>query len=275
MAVITKVKELSESWCYCKGENAGDEITLLSKQDSYNAVINFGSYNNPEQPQEGIYKKRIILQADNDALVLEMKDFNSYGKVYVDGVFVKEVQPYNSTVTLDEFSDRTEIELAIFLSQKTIQESPELKIFLYEGTHAKDIKCCGADEKKLSDFVGQIFYENNHELAKAKINHLKLIPGEITVLHGDFHADEKEKQGLKLSIIGRDAKVLVLLNGKMLGRLWLPSEFTQPEFRGGDPTVLYLPESFMKEENQIDLLIEAMQGNPEIDQLEYTPAVSV
>ena len=63
--------------------------------------------------------------------------------------------------------------------------------------------------------------------------------------------------------------MLVLLNGVMMGRLWLSLNQLRPEFRGGDDTILFLPKSFLKEENQLDLLVEAIQGEPKIEKVQF------
>lgn len=83
----------------------------------------------------------------------------------------------------------------------------------------------------------------------------------------DFQLSNSQRKGIRLSFIGRDAKVLVLLNGRVIGRLWLPMDNLRPTFKGGDDRFLYLPGEFFKEENQLVLLVEAMKGVPKVEQI--------
>jgi beta-galactosidase len=269
LSIITSMDEITENWCYCKDEMPEDSVSLLSDQDKFRPLITFGVYNNPDQPQIGVYKKKIKLHPDNDSLVLELKNFNSSAKVFADGIFVKTIQPFDSTVTLDHICGKEEMELSILLVQKTIQESMKVRINLYEGKHVTDVVCYGADEKKLAAYTRSIQASHTDEQGITLLQKTAFHPGEMAVLAGDFVVPEAIKQSLRLKITGKDAKVLVLLNGIMLGRIWLSSETTGPFFKGGDASILFLPKSFIQVENRLDLLVEAMQGEPCIEKLEY------
>lgn len=114
------------------------------------------------------------------------------------------MQPYDSTITLDHISGKREIELAIFLNQKTIQESLGLKLYLYEGQHITDIKSCGADEKKLASYTKNFCKVNLSDEITTTLRDIQFQPGEVAVLSGTFTAAEDQKRSVKLSIHGRD-----------------------------------------------------------------------
>jgi beta-galactosidase len=229
----------------------------------------FGNYNNPEQPQVGVYKKKIKTVPGCDSVVLELKEFYSLGRIYIDGLFVKTIQPMDSTVTLDQVSGKTEFELAIYLEMKTIQESIKARLYLYHGTHAADITFNGADEKDINSYLEKIQAADLTDIKAVKLSDVFFYPGETAVLTGSFHLPEEEKQSICMKIHGQDAKVLVVLNGILLGRLWLPSEHTRPFFKGGNDEILFLPAGFLKEENQLDLIVEGIEGEPSIKKLEF------
>jgi beta-galactosidase len=170
-------------------------------------------------------------------------------------------------VSLDDVSGREEFELAIYYEQKTIQESGKLQLLLYEGLHMKEISCCGADEKQLAIAIAGTYETEVEGSILTNLQGEKLIPGEISLYSTSFSACSSQGKGMKFSVSGRDVKILVMLNGKMLGRLWLPSEQVRPLFVGGNESLLYLPKSYIKEENRLDLLIEAMLGEPEITEV--------
>lgn len=283
MAVITNREDITEHWCYCKNEPGEERVLLLSELDDLRPRIRFGSYNNPEQPQMGVYKKRVVLHKDCDALVLELTNFKSYGRVYVNGSYVCTLQPYVASVTLDQFSEEKEIELAIYLHMKTIQESQNMRILLFQGKHLTDILCHGADEKKFAAFMDQVFNVKKAALSAADngldatadggvtlSGHLAFQPGELAAFRGIFPLRDAGGNGFRLRLAGQDVKVLVLMNGKMLGRLILPSQ-VRPIMKGGNDGFLYLPKSFLQEENHLDILLEAMQGIPHISNIDFEP----
>jgi beta-galactosidase len=266
LALITNISDITEFWCYCKDEIPYESVTKIFEKDKYRPIIRFSTYNNPEQPQKGVYKRKVQLDLSCDAKILELKGFKSFGKVYVDGNFVQDIQPYNTTVSLDEYCKKDEIELAVYLDQKTIQESKDLLIMLYEGHHISNIQCRGADDRSIIEYINTQKEKTYKELAS--ISMLNLEPGEVALVSGIFETRKELENGVKLSMKGNNIKVLVILNGQMIGRLWLPSNI-RPEFRGGDESILYLPKSFMKEMNQIDLLIEAMKDEPVLEAIQY------
>lgn len=286
LSVITGMDDITENWCYCKDEQPGDTVALLSDEDKFRPLITFGVYNNPDQPQIGVYKKKLRLQPESDSLVLTLKNFNSSARVYADGKFVKLIQPFDSTVTLDHVCGKDELELSILLVQKTIQESMQVRITLYEGKHVAEVACCGADEEKLADYTKKLHSCNTEERKQlpdavgiqasptdgigTDLNKkISFQPGEVAVLSGEFAMPAADRRSLRLKVNGRACKVLVLLNGIMLGRIWLTSDEGRPFFKGGDDRILFLPKSFLMEENHLDLLVEAMQGEPCIESLDY------
>jgi beta-galactosidase len=264
LAVINQIEEISEDWYYIKDEKPENRCTLLSEKDWYRPRIKFGSYNSPEQPQLGVYKKKIRPNKESNALILILTGLGSQGRIYIDGALVKTLQPFDSSVSLDLYIGKEEFELAIYYEQKTIQESGELKLWLYEGHQVKDVSCCGANEKQLASYI-----EERHAVIADEniVTHLqgeKLIPGTMTLYSSSFNISLPPSKSLKFSVSGRDAKLLVMLNGKMIGRLWLPSKHERPIFKGGNETTLYLPKSFLGTENHLDLLVEAMMDEPEL-----------
>ncbi len=269
LAAVHKIQEISEDWYYCKDVKPEHFCSLISGKDQYYPRIKFGSYNNPEQPQIGIYKKRIRIKESSDALVLMLTGLRSYGRLFIDGVFVKSLQPFDSSVSLDFVSGKKEFELAIYYEQKTIQESGELRLLLYEGQRMKEVSCCGAEEKQLSTYIEEKRSAVVEGCKTGQLHEVKLIPGEMTLLSTSFRIAPSQRKGMKFSVSGRDAKVLVMLNGRMLGRLWLPSDQVRPIFKGGNELLLYLPKSFLKEENDLDLLVEAMKGDPELTEMYF------
>lgn len=269
LSVVTSIEDITENWCYCKNDLPDDTVNLLSGADKFRPLISFGVYNNPEQPQIGVYKKRIKLHPGSNSLVLKLKELHSSAKVYADGQFIKLLQPYDSTVTLDQVCGKEEFELSILLLQKTIQESIKIKLYLYEGKHITEFDCCGAQEQRLAEYMNQLSHQPPQEKGIDCLRDVDFQPGEVAVLSGSFTVAEAARQGLKLKLTGKDAKVLVLLNGIMLGRIWLPSGDLRPFFKGGDDTLLFLPESYLKEDNRLELLVEAMQGEPRLYQPEF------
>lgn len=273
LSEVISIKDITENWCYCKDEVPGDNVSLLSDQDNLRPLISFGVYNNPDQPQVGVYKKRIKLHPGCDSLVLELQELHSSAKVYANGSFVKVLQPFDTTVSLDHVCGKDEVEFSILFIQKTIQESLKIKLSLYEGKHIDGITVRGADEKQLADFM-RFNQPLQNDKKKLVFPVTGLEPGEVAVLKGSFVAPVSARHSLKLKITGKDAKVLVLLNGIVLGRVWLASETIKPFFKGGDDSLLFLPESFLKEDNKLELLVEAMQGEPCIERLEFLPVKS-
>lgn len=268
LAVIHKIEEISENWCYHKDVKPGSSCTRLSDQDQYRPRITFGSYNNPEQPQYGVYKKVIRpAMEDSDALVLSLSGLKSYARVYVDGELLKELQPMDCSVSLDAFSHNGEFELSIYYEQKTIQESHSLRILLYEGYRMKEISCRGADERQLVSYIEATPAISSYESQPIHLSHTKLKSGEMALFSTGFQLSEPLSKGLRFKVSGRDVKLLLILNGKMMGRLWLPSEGVRPLFKGGDETLLNLPKSYFRTENQLELLVEAMLGEPEITEV--------
>jgi beta-galactosidase len=265
LAVIHKIEEITENWCYHKDEKPDTSCSRPSDLDQYRPRIKFGSYNNPEQPQYGVYKKHIRPSMDgSDALVMTLSGLKSYARVYVDGELLKELQPMDCSVSLDAFCQKGELELSIYYEQKTIQESNELRILLYEGYRMKEISCRGADEKQLVSYIEGTHDVSSDEGRPMQLMQVKLLPGEMALFSAGFHLNEIPRKDLRFKVSGRDVKLLLILNGKMMGRLWLPTAEVRPLFKGGDETLLSLPKSYFHSENRIELIVEAMLGDPEI-----------
>lgn len=264
-AAISGIRDITDNWLYLKKEEGKEEVSLLNEKDNLLPLIGIGGYNNPEQPQAGIYRKKIKRNPKCNTAYLIFEGLSSEGKVYADGKYLKSIQPYDRAVAIEKL-EKDVIEIAVYLRQKMIQESNELKIFLYEGTELSEIKTCGAEERKIAAFM-----EDNRKGETAKLHDLHVESGKVSALHGKFTATEEEKESLKLKITGKNAKLLVLLNGIMLGRIWLPCDKVRPEFKGGNDSILYLPKSFMKEENTLDFLVEGLSGEAYIEEVIYTP----
>ena len=61
-----------------------------------------------------------------------------------------------------------------------------------------------------------------------------------------------------LKFTGRNAKLTVFFNGKIVGRIWLPSP-NRPFMTGGVDNIAYLPGCWFKEkDNRIAVMVEAV-----------------
>lgn len=269
LAAVYRIEDISEDWYYSKDERPKCSCSPLSATDVYQPRIRFGSFNNPEQPQCGVYRKKIWTEQENDTLILILSGLHSYAQLYVDGAPVKTLQPYDYSVSIDLIRSRQEYELAIYLDQKTIQESEGIKLTLYEGRRAKNIVCCGAAESQIASYIEERGRTGIDEGRRVQLKGEGLLPGTMTLYSTSFSINTPLSRSLSFRASGRDAKLLLMLNGRMIGRLWLPCTQVRPLLRGGDDAQLYLPRSFFEKENRLDILIEAMLGKPEVTQVYF------
>ena len=268
MTIVTNINNLNTNWRYFKGADTDYCIKHENPEDSLRPIINFGSFNNPEQPQAGYYKKKFTVSKETNSWVLNLENLKSSAKVYIDGKFIKSLNDLNTYVVIDEYINAGEThELAIYLEQRYTGESKDIKVLLLEG-----IKPCkwwikGAEEKELwQSALGQL-----RKGEGINANPLILKGGSIGWITGSFDAlDADCSYAMKFK--GKNSKLTVFANGHMLGRVWLYENNTDFVLAGGRTDVLYLPNCWLNEmQNDVAILAEALKADEdsEIGEVEF------
>ncbi|OPJ65268.1 beta-galactosidase [Clostridium oryzae] len=267
ITVVTNIKNISTGWRYYKGIHCSYCINEDKAEDKLRPILAFAGFNNPEQPQAGYYKKTIKASPETNSCVLFMDNLNSIAKVYVDGKFVKELNKYDFSVVLDDYLDCTAYhDVVIYYEARFIEESKDINIRIFEGVKPLSWILSGAEERKLwENAVSVIKGANTIQLP------LILKPGEAAWLGAEKNILQKN-YSYEFRCKGQNGKATVFLNGKMIGRLWLNNDKeVMPILKGGNPDSLYLPQCWLKESNDIYVMVEALAAGREavISEIEF------
>ncbi|MDI6617314.1 MAG: beta-galactosidase [Clostridiales bacterium] len=259
---IIHEEDLSDCWYFDYIE--GNIRVLLNKDvDIFQPLMNINSWNSTRTPMKALYSKNYIpSKYDCDSFVLEVEDNVAYSEVFVDGIKISRINPYDPYIDLSNYlTPGRQSKISVAVMKKDWSEPFGRPFILY---CRKIKKCCfkAFDEGKILHYILESKGCNTHLP-------LKFIPGQIVVLCVDL---DSIKHGCAyVHIEGKDIKFIAVFNGKIVGRIFLDGE-TSPCMVGGDSQRFYLPGPwFNKTGNKLYMLVEAIGSSPVFDKivLEY------
>lgn len=249
---VNKKEYIEENWFF----SYALENDTTVPQKAVETLISVNSWNSTKIPLNVVYKKILKLDAENDCFIFAIIGNKAETSVYVDGDFVEKINPLNPYLDISAFCrGKRQVELALHVRKRNWAE-PVGKPVLISGNEIKECEFGYIREQDIIDFTMA-------ECKKEGIFPLKLQPGTMTIVELPF--DKPKNESAYLDISGRDVLVIVTINNKLVGRTLLDWD-RRPKI-AGNYNFIYLPSSYLKENNTIRMLAFALGNEPYIDRI--------
>ncbi|GLX68692.1 beta-galactosidase [Paenibacillus glycanilyticus] len=259
MTVVTRQQELSRNWSVYRAADRNIRQELLAEEDrKLWPVVNLGGWLSPDHPAFEYYRKSITPGEGTNSWILHFDGMQSMAKVFVDGNWAGDVQPFDPYLDLSAHLVAGQpAELAIFL-ERVIGLPAGRRAVMYEGVKAVDWVISGAEEPGL----GAHAEAEQAQSLDAELP-VQLKPGEMAWLYGSVPPSNNGK-GWRAWVSGTGLKLTVMLEGRIVGRIWTPCEEGRPVLTGGNDQSVYLPGVWFKNsEGGLAILLEAVdQAGP-------------
>ncbi|GGD85720.1 beta-galactosidase [Paenibacillus nasutitermitis] len=234
-------------------------------------IVDFGGWLSDEELQLHEFRRSFKAAADANSWTLHFQGFEAYARVLVNGREAGEIRSIDPYVDISAFvTPGGETELTLRLER--FQGAPVGQVFLYEGTEAADWSLAGAGEQELARQASELRSQGASTSAWEQLP-LTLDSGTVAWLFGEIGLSA-EGRGYRVHVQGNGLKLTVLLNDRIVGRLWLPGGEERPVMTGGSPDSFYLPGPWMAEKGCcLSVMLEAVDsGAPgQLDAFTFLP----
>ncbi len=249
ITAVLRERRLQTNWRWYPGPLEHDFAASLPDR-RYAAIVGWGGWMSADQPEAGYYVKTVSLAADADAWTLHFAGLQALVHVVVDGQDCGVVNPLDPFVDISHAvaPGRT---VRIALHVERWQRQPVGELVLLEGRRATGWSVAGGAEAEIWAA------ERRSASAERAALPYRLEPGQLGWLLADVSA--LAGGSWVAACAGSNIKVTALLNGRVVGRIWLPSA-GRPAITGGDPNVAYLPAPWLGGAgDRLALLVEAVE----------------
>jgi len=265
IVAVTRHQDISHNWHYQHLDTG--QPAQPSGECSGLPLVGWGGWLSTRRPNAGCYHKRILAARDADRWVLYFQGLEAQAEASANGGPSLPINPLNPYADISPWVQAGQpINLMLYLEQSHGRSAG--RVFLLEGRAATDWWVAGAGEAEL--WAAAVEAQSQATCAGLPY---RLPPGDVTWLLAELDEVEGRPGGWAVSCQGRNAKVSAFLNGRLVGRLWLPSA-TRPRLVGGVDDRLFLPGPWWRQAaNRLALLVEAIAANEpaEITQVTFRP----
>ncbi|PLS05610.1 beta-galactosidase [Neobacillus cucumis] len=252
---VTKLMEFKGNWRFksVRSRNEHEKYTIESCDTETWPIINWGSWMTEHHPSYGYYKKTFQASSKSNAWYLNLPGIRALATVFINGDEAGKVNPLTPYLELTPWIKAgEENQLTLFLETFYGLETGD--VILYEGIKAKEWEVASAGEKELW----------NHALAAqsetiAAELPVELLPGSSAWLMGKIEQMDST-HCWEVMFNGSNIKVTVFVNGRLIGRIWTPSQTSKPQMRGGNENMAYIPGPWLRGEgNTLAILLESTE----------------
>ncbi|MEU9835105.1 beta-galactosidase [Streptosporangium sp. NPDC048047] len=208
----------------------------------------WGGWITARTPHEARYTLAHPTDPAADSWVLRFEGLQASVEATVNGVAFGPVNPHDPFVDVTP-AVRPGEEARIELTLHRLHGEAAGEVTLLEGVRATGWTVAFAEEADLWRAA------RSGAPAPASLP-ARIAPGEMHWLHVEVGHLAGRSRTCRLT--GSDVKVTALLNGHVVGRLWLPGE-TRPAMKGGSPDLFTLPSAWLTGSgDRLSLLVEAV-----------------
>lgn len=253
LSAITEVRDLSRNWSVYRAADRILRKELIESPDSSMwPIVNFGGWMSPDHPAFEYYRKTFRASEAADSWTLHFQGIQSLARLFVNGKEIGEVHPFDPYFNISEHVTAGQsVELTVFVER--VLGLPSGQVYLYEGQEADNFAVYAAEEEALLEHA-----ESLRSQSGTTEFPISLEPGETAWLYATTVNSEAGK-GWRAKISGTSLKMTVFLEGRIVGRLWLPSQTSRPVMSGGSPDSFYLPGAWYEGgEGSLTILLEAV-----------------
>ncbi len=253
ITLVTARYDLSKNWRFLPVNQIGPESIEVCLQQNPERwiVLDWASWMTAQHPHRACFRKQFSASKQANSWTLHFPNIQCQAQIYVNGQDFGMINPHNPYVNISALVRPGEVfDLAIFTEQA--YDNPGGTVLLLEGTRVKDWWIGGANE---ADFVSAATTATVAAMPDALP--FRLPAGNVSWLCGAL-PDLKACHTLAFS--GQNAKITVIFNGRLVGRIWLPSGVLRPAMKGGmADNRVYLPGPwFATGENHLACYVEAV-----------------
>jgi beta-galactosidase len=250
ITAVLRERRLQTNWRWYPGPLEPDFAGALADRP-HAAIVGWGGWMSADQPERGYYVKTVPLAADADSWALHFAGLKALVHVVVDGQDCGVVNPLDPFVDISHAVSPGQA-ARIALHVERWQRQPAGELVLLEGRRAVGWSVAGGAEAELWAAA-----ERRSASADRASLPYRLESGRLGWLLADVSA--LAGGSWVATCAGRNIKVTALLNGRVVGRVWLPSA-GRPAIIGGDPSIAYLPAPWLSSAgDRLALLVEAVE----------------
>lgn len=231
-------------------------LSLDYREDSiYRIKTIFGSWLTTRKPVLCRYYQNIRMSDAADRFIMYFDGIGCNACVEVDGQVAGYADEFNQYVDISPYVKKGEIHEIAINTAKRYYAQPAGQVYLLQGISTRGWTLAGHPGEGLNNEISKTMGEKAEPLRDL----ISVRPGNIAWLFGNIQTNNKS-QCYILQFKGKNAKLTVFFNDKVVGRIWLPSP-TRPVMAGGRDDLAYLPGCWFREsgENKIDIMIEAVE----------------
>ncbi|MDQ8734320.1 beta-galactosidase [Paenibacillus sp. LHD-38] len=253
VSAITETRDLSRSWSvYRAADRALRKELVESPDDSMWPIVNFGGWMSPDHPAFEYYRKSFQASADASSWTLHFKGLQSLARLFIDGKEIGAVHPFDPYIDISGHVTAGEkVVLTVYVER--VLGLPSGQVLLYEGHEAEGWTVSAAEEAELFEHA-----ESEQTNASTKEFPILLAPGETAWLFTST-VNSEAGAGWRAKAAGTGLKLTVFLEGRIVGRIWLPSDANRPVLTGGSPDSFYLPGAWYEAgKGSLAIMLEAV-----------------
>ncbi|MDQ0113880.1 beta-galactosidase [Paenibacillus harenae] len=259
MAAITAVRDLSRNWSVYRADKRELQEELTADIDrSLWPIVSFGGWLSPDHPAFEYYSRSFAAADDADSWTLHFQGLQSHATVYVSGTDAKlSVNPFDPYIDITPYVQAgRQTLLTVFVER--VLGLPAGRVLLYEGVEATDWSVAGAEEQELAAAAD----EKRGQAVQAELP-IALEPGATSWLYGNI-VNSSGGAGWRVTVAGKGLKLTVMMEERIVGRLWLPSDDDRPVLTGGSPNSVYFPGAWLQDnKGKLRIWMEAVdRRNP-------------
>jgi beta-galactosidase len=259
ITAVTAQRDVSKNWRFAPVFSAAQKQELLqpTRDTSEWIIVDWANWLTARQPQKGIFRKTLMLSVDADSWTLQFPGLQSLAEVFVNGKGMGPINPHTPYLDISaEVQPGQSVEVGIYL--KKFYLAPGGKLILFEGITAKDWWVGGSGEADLAAMA-----LNARSRAVLMDLPFRMPAGDVSWLWGDLPALE---DCWTVRFTGWNVKISAFFNGKLVGRVWLPTNDVRPKMAGGADNLVYLPGPWFKNyDNSLALLVESVKLGEEAE----------
>lgn len=251
--------DLSDNWLFDLDEQPVGEWYFF-RHSPYNTIMGIDSYNRAVSPLRTVYDRWVELPRDADCLALQVSCADCLIYVYVNGHLEGSIQKSNPFLDLSAYAGNDRIEL-----------------------------CLRTERRYYTDQVGRVTLLTGRQLAECAYSRVETeaitMPGTVTqssfplrpapdrLMLFSFAPGELPDSDCKLIFEGQDVKLTILLNGRAVARLLLPTD-SFPVVAGGRRDTVFLCREWLEQEMPL-ILCQPTGPHPAVTGIRADSFVSV
>ncbi|RKL66938.1 hypothetical protein CR203_14020 [Salipaludibacillus neizhouensis] len=254
LTVVHKKAELGKGWSYLPLNEELSEVPVLDMEDAAWKKTNYDVFLTSAQPKKGYYHKKIVVETDFSDHILHFEGIESLAKLFIDGEFVEYVNPLQPYVSISEYLDGKQSCTVVVYLEQYYGESGGI-VSLLSGNVAHHWSMYGMEEQELVKASKLQSAEGKVEVSFP----FKTVSGQMGWLSSSLKFSDSSGS-IMMFPKGKNVKLSIFFNDRLVGRVWLPSK-SRPEFRGGGQYRVYLPSTLANNSgNQLHILTEAIEA---------------